>query len=99
MISYPPIDKLLEKVDSRYSLAILAAKRAHQLEAGDFEMLEHYRSDKTVGLALEEIAAGKIGIDPHSNLKEADAEAVDAREQREDLEKPNDPASGDQAAK
>ena len=32
MIIYPSIDKLLEKVPSRYSLAVLAAKRAHELE-------------------------------------------------------------------
>lgn len=81
MISYPPIDKLLEKVDSRYSLAILAAKRAHELEAGSFEMLDKYKSGKTVGMALEEIADGKVEIDPDSDLKEQDAEAIDQAEQ------------------
>lgn len=85
MISYPPIDQLLEKVDSRYSLAVLAAKRAHQLEAGNFEMLDDYKSDKPVGLALEEIAAGKVEIDPKSNHKEAVAEAIDEKEQTAEL--------------
>ncbi|MDK7904653.1 DNA-directed RNA polymerase subunit omega, partial [Staphylococcus epidermidis] len=33
-ITYPSIDKLLSRVDSRYSLSVLAAKRAHELEAG-----------------------------------------------------------------
>ena len=64
MIIYPSIDKLLEKVPSRYSLAVLAAKRAHELEAGDLKMLSDYKSDKSVGKALEEIAAGKVTIDP-----------------------------------
>lgn len=87
MISYPSIDKLLDKVDSRYSLAILAAKRAHQLEAGEFEMLDDYKSSKTVGMALEEVAAGKIVIDPNSDLKEADAEAIDQEEQKEEADR------------
>ena len=87
MISYPSIDKLLDKVDSRYSLAILAAKRAHQLEAGEFEMIDDYKSSKTVGMALEEIAAGKVVIDPNSDLKEADAEAIDQEEQLENAER------------
>ena len=33
-ITYPSIDKLLDEIDSRYSLSVLAAKRAHELEAG-----------------------------------------------------------------
>ncbi|MFK5282526.1 DNA-directed RNA polymerase subunit omega, partial [Lacticaseibacillus paracasei] len=49
MIIYPSIDKLLEKVPSRYSLAVLAAKRAHELESGDLKMLSDYKSDKSVG--------------------------------------------------
>lgn len=63
-ITYPSIDKLLSKVDSRYSLSVLAAKRAHQLEAGAPGALTHYNSAKDVGKALEEIAAGKVTIDP-----------------------------------
>ena len=38
MILYPSVDDLLERVDSRYSLIMLASKRAHKLEevvAGD----------------------------------------------------------------
>ena len=34
MILYPSVDKLLEKVDSRYKLIALGAKRAHGLEQG-----------------------------------------------------------------
>ena len=62
MIIYPSIDKLLDRVDSRYSLAVLAAKRAHQLENGDIELLNKYESPRTVGRALEEIADDKILI-------------------------------------
>ena len=59
-ITYPSIDKLLSRVNSRYSLSVLAAKRAHEIQAGAPLALKHYKSDK----ALEEIAAGKVTIDP-----------------------------------
>ncbi|AKP66714.1 DNA-directed RNA polymerase subunit omega [Companilactobacillus ginsenosidimutans] len=77
MISYPSIDKLLDRVDSRYSLAVLAAKRAHELEAGDIELLNHYESPRTIGKAFEEIADGKIEIDPDSILLEKDAKKLE----------------------
>lgn len=68
-ITYPSIDKLLSRVNSRYSLSVLAAKRAHKIQAGaplalKPLALKHYKSDKAVGKALEEIAAGKVTIDP-----------------------------------
>lgn len=63
-ITYPSIDKLLSRVNSRYSLSVLAAKRAHEIQAGASLALKHYKSDKAVGKALEEIAAGKVTIDP-----------------------------------
>ncbi len=63
-ITYPSIDKLLSRVNSRYSLSVLAAKRAHEIQAGAPLSLKHYKSDKAVGEALEEIAAGKVTIDP-----------------------------------
>ncbi|MFD1484351.1 DNA-directed RNA polymerase subunit omega [Lacticaseibacillus baoqingensis] len=77
MIIYPSIDKLLDKVPSRYSLAVLAAKRAHELEGNGIKTLSSYKSYKTVGQALEEVAAGDVIIDPASKLKERDAEKLD----------------------
>lgn len=62
MITKPIIDSLLDQVPSRYSLAVLAAKRAHQIEDGYTRALDHYESMKSVGEALEEIEAGKIGV-------------------------------------
>ena len=61
---YPSVDDLLEKVDSRYSLIMLASKRAHQLDEGAPELLDHYISAKSVGKSLEEIAAGDVIINP-----------------------------------
>ncbi|MBA1393074.1 DNA-directed RNA polymerase subunit omega [Lactobacillus sp. XV13L] len=68
-VTYPSIDKLLDRVDSRYSLSVLAAKRAHELEAGEPDALKEYQSLKPVGKALEEIEAGKVTVDPkHSQV-------------------------------
>ncbi len=46
MILYPSVDELLERVDSRYSLIMLASKRAHELDAGAHPMLSEYESVK-----------------------------------------------------
>lgn len=69
MMLRPSIDKLLERIDSKYSLVILSAKRAHELDEGAIEMLDHYESDKSVGRALEEIEAGDVIIYPNPEAK------------------------------
>ena len=51
---YPPMSSLLEKVDSRYTLAILIAKRARMLTNGA-QKLTDYNTDKAVTLAIHEI--------------------------------------------
>lgn len=67
----PRIDTLLEKVDSKYALVILAAKRARQInnyyrnrEEGSIDdippPLIDTRSRNILTIAMEEIAAGKI---------------------------------------
>ncbi|GAA6113168.1 MAG: DNA-directed RNA polymerase subunit omega [Apilactobacillus sp.] len=62
MLLYPSVDKLLERVDSRYSLIMLASKRAHDIDAGSPLLLDEYKSRKTVGKAFEEIADGKVEL-------------------------------------
>ena len=70
-MSHPRIDQLTEKVDSRYALVIVAAKRArqinnyhHQLGEGTFDEfpppLVQSRSKNYLTMALEEVAEGKI---------------------------------------
>ncbi len=67
----PRIDTLLEKVDSKYALVALAAKRARQItnyyrsrEEGSIDdippPLVDTRSKNILTIALEEIAAGKV---------------------------------------
>ena len=64
MLLYPSVDKLLEKVDSRYKLIALGAKRARELDAGLPATQEKFESNKSVGKALEEIENGDVIIDP-----------------------------------
>ncbi len=52
---YPSIDQLMKKTDSKYSLVVMAAKRARMLLSGEKSPLKTY-SSKYVGVALEEIA-------------------------------------------
>lgn len=56
---YPSIDKLLEKVDSKYKLAYISARRAKIIEEEDYCDLEDPKCVKAVGQALEEILEGK----------------------------------------
>ena len=67
----PRIDELMENVDTRYALVIVAAKRArqinnyhHQLGEGTFDdfppPLVESRSKNYLTMALEEIAEGKL---------------------------------------
>ncbi|CAK8054667.1 DNA-directed RNA polymerase subunit omega [Eupransor demetentiae] len=64
MLLYPSVDKLLERVDSRYKLIALASKRARELDAGMPATQVKFNSHKSVGEALEEIEAGDVVIDP-----------------------------------
>lgn len=62
MMLYPSIDKLLNKIDSKYSLVILSSKRAHELHHNEPARLEKYESYKNVGRALEEVVEGELTI-------------------------------------
>jgi DNA-directed RNA polymerase subunit omega len=56
----PSIDSLMTKIDSKYSLVSVAAKRARQLQLTEATLLDKYISHKNVGKALEEINADKL---------------------------------------
>lgn len=58
-MNYPALEDLLDKADSKYTLAVLAAKRAREIIQGS-EMLVDRKSSKPVSIALEEIAKRKI---------------------------------------
>ena len=74
-ITNPPIDDLLEKVDSKYGLVVEAAKRARQintytqqLEDNQFEffgpLVDSEVGEKSLGIALREIAEDKLEVIP-----------------------------------
>lgn len=52
---YPSIDRLIEKVDSKYSLVVAASKRARMLRDGSKSDMKNAHASKYVGVALEEI--------------------------------------------
>lgn len=58
-MDYPALEDLLEKVDCKYTLAVLAAKRARELQDGSPSLVDS-KSTKRVTISLEEIAQGKI---------------------------------------
>ena len=86
MMLKPSIDTLLDKVPSKYSLCILQAKRAHELEAGA-KPTQEFKSVKATLQALEEIESGNVVIHPDPEAKRA---AVHARIEAERLAKEKD---------
>jgi DNA-directed RNA polymerase subunit omega len=59
-MSFPSLEKCLEKIPNRYLLVVLSAKRAHQLNRGATPQVESKRK-KCSSVALEEVADAKVG--------------------------------------
>jgi DNA-directed RNA polymerase subunit omega len=55
----PSIDSLLEKVENKYILALLSAKRARELFSGEESLIEEEFINK-VTTAIHEIEDGKV---------------------------------------
>ena len=71
----PPIDDLLQVVDSKYQLVIMAAKRARQINAyysqlgeGLLEyvgpLVETRVQEKPLSIALREVRDGLLSVEP-----------------------------------
>ncbi|HEV7886033.1 MAG TPA: DNA-directed RNA polymerase subunit omega [Acidimicrobiales bacterium] len=84
----PPIESLLDKVDSKFTLVVLASKRGRQINSYFNQLGEGLGaivppqvtsvSRKPLSIALEEVAAGKIVFtreDEEAVEGEAEAEA------------------------
>ena len=56
---YPPIADLLDKVEGRYLLVNVVAKRARQI-ATEARVLEETLPEKPVTMAIREVADGKL---------------------------------------
>ena len=75
MVINPPIDDLVAKVDSKYTLCIIAAKRARQindmlhgvrdqaLTSLSIGKIASYTSAKPLTMALDEIASGDVSYE------------------------------------
>ena len=89
----PPIEELLDRVDSKFGLVTLAARRArninayfNQLGEGLGQMVPPQVSSvarKPLSIGFEEIAADKIvwkDVEPAVEAEDADGEATDLEE-------------------
>lgn len=56
---HPSLDVLVSRVDSKYTLVVLAAKRAREIMSGDPSVADS-KSNKPVTLALEEVGQDLI---------------------------------------
>ena len=54
------VEDCLDKVENRFELVLVAAKRAHQLNSGGYKSTLDAGKDKPTVLALREIEAGLI---------------------------------------
>ena len=61
MMVKPTVKELLTKVDNRFGLVIVTAKRARQISEGD-TVLTNVDEESPVTLAANEIAAGKVYV-------------------------------------
>jgi DNA-directed RNA polymerase subunit omega len=67
-MTFPSLERSLDKVSNRYLLVVLAAKRARQLNRGAQAQLDS-KHKKPTSVALEEIADARVGY----RLKDEDA--------------------------
>ena len=69
MLIKPTLESLMKRVDSKYRLVTLAAKRARQLTDGDKPLVD-VDTTKVVSIAMEEIDQGKITYEaPKAGIK------------------------------
>lgn len=77
MLLYPAIDVLKTKVDSKYTLAIMAAKRARDLIDGK-PQLTIAENSKPISIATAEIADDLISYERREEVSEEAAEEIEA---------------------
>ena len=88
------VEDCLDKVQNRFELVLVAAKRAHQLNSGGFRSSLDVAKDKPTVLALREIEAGLIdasilteeyAMEEQLNAQEKLADEVKMSEVNEEL--------------
>lgn len=71
MMVHPGITKLDKCVDSRYTLVVMAAKRARMLGKAMHAGLTDNNGEKPVSTAVEEIADGRVGYVRSEEIRRA----------------------------
>ena len=92
MLLYPAIDLLKEKVDSKYTLAIMASKRARDIVDGK-PVLTIAENDNPLSIATAEIADDLISYkypDPEELAAEEEAAEAEAAEDAEEAAESSD---------
>ena len=88
------VEDCLDKVENRFELVLVAAKRAHQLNSGGYRTTLDAGKDKPTVLALREIEAGLIdasilteeyAMEEELNAKDALVEEKKINEVNEEL--------------
>ncbi|MFL2697815.1 MAG: DNA-directed RNA polymerase subunit omega [Gammaproteobacteria bacterium] len=72
------VEDCLEKIESRYDLIVLAAKRARQLAIGGRKATLEWEDDKPTVMALREIEAGTVTTE---NINELTVDISDLEEE------------------
>lgn len=65
------VEDCLQKLNNRFELVLLAAKRARQLDSGEAEPTVEWENDKSTVVALREIAAGTFTEDDANGTVES----------------------------
>ena len=101
------VEECLDKVENRFELVLVAAKRAHQLNSGGYRTTLDVGKDKPTVLALREIEAGLIdasilteeyAMEEQLNAQEKLSEEVKMSEVTEELSEATLDAKSDDIA-
>lgn len=63
------VEDCLNRINNRFDLTLVAAYRARQIANGSTPLVESPGRDKPTVLALRELAAGKIGLEMLSRVR------------------------------
>ena len=81
MIVKPSVTELLEKVDNRYTLAVMSSKRARQIAEGA-PVLTKVKEKSPVTLAVNEIAEGMVRkVEPKNEKNEENTNNENVKEE------------------
>jgi DNA-directed RNA polymerase subunit omega len=90
---YPSIDQLVAITNSKYKLVVGTAKRARKINKEGNILISNPRNKKAIGIALEEVLAGKVVI---CDTKDLPVPEVLLPESPEDFEVPGVSESEDE---